>query len=205
MELKRTPYICKIEVKNMAESKNDKEEKDRQKKAKALVKELETQDPEKLKVAIKALKIYGDSKTVKPILDRWIVGVNDEAEKEIQVLLNDIKQSDSSTPVMEAVNDTKYLSIRRALLTTIWNTKVDYSEYLVDFVNIAVDGDFMDALECLTIIENLEGPFDEHQFLDAQVALSEFADLKDKTSKKAKIISEIAIIIKDLEANHVVF
>ena len=189
----------------MTAIKNNQEEKDYQKKAQSLVKELKTQDEDKLIATIKALKIYGDSSTIQPLIDRWLAGVSQQAEIEIQTLLNDIKLSDSSSPIMEIVNNTKYKPIRRAILNTIWNTKVDYSEYLADFVEIAVDGDFMDALECLTIIENLEGPFEEQQFLEAQVSLSEFAETNDKTSQKAQIMSEIALLIKDFEANHIDF
>ena len=184
---------------------SDKQEKERKKKVNSLLKELKTKDEKTLKKVVISLKQYGDSSILEPLLERWNEGVSNEVETEIQNLFNDIKSNDSSQPIMEGIRNPKYEKIKKALLNSVWNTKVDYSEYLVDFVDIAVKGDFMEALECLTIIENLEGPFEEQQFLEAQVSLSEFAELNDKSSQKAHIISEIASIIKDLEANLIDF
>ena len=57
----------------------------------------------------------------------------------------------------------------------------------------------MIALECLTILENLKGPFEEHQLLEAQLHLREYI-LSDRTmedDQKTTIISEIALFVKE--------
>jgi hypothetical protein len=53
----------------------------------------------------------------------------------------------------------------------------------------------MESVECLTILENLEGPFEEEQLMEAQVILSGLKDQKFDLQKSA-IISEIALLIK---------
>ena len=45
-------------------------------------------------------------------------------------------------------------------ILSTWNLAY-YSTHVADFVKAAVGGNFMVALECLTILENLEGPFEE--------------------------------------------
>ena len=77
-------------------------------------------------------------------------------------------------------------------------TKVDFSDYIDDFVLIATNGNFMEALDCLTIIENLEGPFMEENILECQLHLKAYLE-KDhpKDDQKAHVLSEIAIKIKE--------
>lgn len=152
--------------------------------------------------ALKGLQIHGEAKVIHPMLDVWVEGLSDKNEKEVLEFLSSLKDSYAAEPIMEAIHNNKYKTIRQPLLNTIWNTKVDFSEYLADFVQIATQGDFMDALECLTIIENLEGPFLEEDLLEAQVYLSEYAENRKSTDDtKAKLISEMAIQFKDLEQN----
>lgn len=185
--------------------KESKEEKERKKKVLELLIKLKTLKDVEVSAALKGLQLYGDSSVISPIISALKEGVSEKSEATIISFLGDLKYTDSAEPIMEAVLDKDNLEIRQKLLTTIWNSKVDFSEYLVDFITIAVEGDFMEALECLTIIENLEGPFYEQQFLESQVVLSEYAEKRDENSKKAHIMSEIAIIIKDFESKHVEF
>jgi hypothetical protein len=65
----------------------------------------------------------------------------------------------------------------------------------------------MVTLECLTIIENLDGPFEEHHFLDVEIILREFAEKQQKENstdeKKLQLIGELKHVIKDLESRNI--
>ena len=98
---------------------------------------------------------------------------------------------------MDVINDVKFYSIRQTLLTTIRNTKVDFSGYIDDFVLIATEGSFLETMDCLTIIENLEGPFMEEDILECQLHLKNFLESESpKDMQKSELLSEIAILIK---------
>lgn len=171
-------------------------------KIKELITQLRSGDDKKISKALKSLQIHGEAKVIQPILEVWKAGVSEKVEKEIVEFFSSLKDTYTVEPIISAINDANYQRLRQPLLNTIWNTKVDYSEYLPDFVRIAVEGDFMETLECLTIIENLEGPFLEEDLLEAQVTLSEYADSRKSTDdSKAQLISELAVKIKDLEQN----
>ncbi len=185
----------------MAET--SKKEKERQNKVKQLLIDIKSGKESSISAAIKSLKVHGDPSALPLLIETLHRGVSQKNEAEIIDFLNEIKYNDSVYPIMEAVNDEKFASIHTVLLSTIWNSQVDYTEYLVDFVRIAVKGDFMTALECLTIIENLEGPFEEQQFFEAQIELSEYAAVQNKDPQKEQIMSEIAVLIKDFERKHV--
>lgn len=181
---------------------NEKENK-RLQKVKELVKDLTTNDEKKFMQALKGLQVHGDSSILPTLINTWANSNNPKINESIAFFINDLKQSDSIPFIMDALGNDEYKHIKRELLNTIWNSKVDYSSHLSEFVKIAVEGEFMQALECLTIIENMEGPFKEHQFLDAQMELSKYANAKNKEEKKAHIMSDIAEIIQRLEREHV--
>jgi hypothetical protein len=69
---------------------------------------------------------------------------------------------------------------------------------LAEFVEIASEGDYLEALECLTIIENLDGPFEEADILEAQLHLKEYLESTTKTDEKSILMSEIALLIKNM-------
>ncbi len=62
------------------------------------------------------------------------------------------------------------------------------------FTRIAVDGDYMEALEALTVIENLEGPFEEHTVLESLLKLKTYLD-EDVDEEKKTLISTIQQIV----------
>jgi hypothetical protein len=123
--------------------------------------------------------------------------ISDSCKEELLVYFNNLSAADSQETMIQILMDPENLPIRQALLSTIWNSRLDYSLYLAEFVEMAVEGDYLEALECLTIIENLEGPFEESDILEAQLHLKEYIESGVKTDQKAILISEIALLIKN--------
>ena len=172
-------------------------------KIKSILKDINTGDEKKIIDGLKALKVNGDDNVITPIIDVWNKGVSPLAEQEIITFIGDIKSTSSVQSIMDILLDEEYNKIHLSLLSTIWNSKVDYSEYIVDFVSLAVQYDFLVALECLTVIENMEGPFEEHHILDAEIILREFAEKhneeKAEEEKKVQMILEISKLVKDFD------
>jgi hypothetical protein len=175
-------------------------EKKDNKKLKQIITDLQSGDAKKMTKSIKALESHGDSSVIAPLAEILLKGVNEKNEAEIVELLSSLKDTTVVVEIMDVLENEKYRPIRQKLLTTVWNTKVDFSDYVDSFVEIATKGDFMEALECLTIIENLEGPFMEESILECQLHLKNYIEKGDtKDKQKAYILSEIAIKIKDID------
>lgn len=185
----------------MSDSKS--KEKERINKMKQLLLDVKSGREDKISSALKGLKVHGDQSVLAPLIEVWNKGISEKNQEELISFLNDLKSNESVYPIIDILRDNDYRKIHTPLLSTIWNSPIDYSEYLVDFVALAVQGDFLMALECLTIIENLEGPFEEQQFFEAQIELSEYASKQNKDTKKEQIMSEIALLIKDFERQHI--
>ena len=165
-----------------------------------IIKEFKSTDPKKISKAIKSLEVHGDTSVLRVMCDRLLQGdLNEKNTKEIMEFMSSLKDSSAAVEMIDLINDDKYLSIRQPLLTTIWNMKVDFSGYIDEFVHIAVFGDFMETLECLTIIENMEGPFMEEDILESQLHLKRYLEGEGQQDKqKAQLLSEIALLIKDI-------
>lgn len=188
------PYFC--------EKFSPMTDKNAQQKLNAILVDLSSDDPKKVSKAIKSLEIHGNQSVIKPLADRLIHGVDAKNEAEIIELLSSLKDTDVIADVMDVLSDENYLPIRSQWLSIIWNTKIDFSDYIDEFVEIATKGDFMEALECLTIIENLEGPFMEENILECQLHLKNYLERSEqKDEQKAHILSEIALKIKDINAS----
>lgn len=123
--------------------------------------------------------------------------ISEKCKDYLLIYFNDLSAVDAQETMIQILMDPENLIIRQALLSTIWNSRLDYSSYLAEFVEMAVEGDYLEALECLTIIENLEGPFEESDILESQLHLKEYLETGAKNDQKAVLISEIALLVKN--------
>lgn len=175
------------------------EESKKNKKVERLIADLKSEKQQIVLNALTALHAEGDQSVLEPVLSLLLSTKDDKIKLAIINLFSDLKDSTVIEPMIQILKSESYRSIRQDLLATIWNSPLDYSYYLPEFVELAAEGSFMEALECLTIIENLEGPFEERHVLEAQLHLKDYVESNPpKDDQKAKIMSEIALLIKDL-------
>jgi hypothetical protein len=168
-------------------------------KVKQILEDIKSDDPKKVSKSIKSLETHGDSSVILPLAERLLAGMNRKNEEEVVELLSSLKDTSSVVEVMDVIGNSKFLPIRPLMLSTVWNTKVDFSDYIDEFVEIAVSGTLMEAVECATIIDNLEGPFMEENMLECELHLRRYMeDANPKDEHKAFLLSEIAIKIKDI-------
>jgi hypothetical protein len=161
--------------------------------------DLRASDDKLVAHAIKSLELHGTSEAIRPIVDRLSQPLSEKNRSDLFELLCSVKDSSSRVEIMDLLADDGYAERRTELLTAIWNMKVDFSDYVSEFVELAVTGDFLQTLECLTIIENMEGPFLEEDILESQLHLKSYLESdQPKDDQKAHLLSEIAIRIKEI-------
>jgi hypothetical protein len=75
----------------------------------------------------------------------------------IRSFLNDIKEPEAREEVVtEAKKGFKH-ETTSMLVSSCWQSGMDYSEFAADFANIFITGDYITALECFTVIEESAG------------------------------------------------
>jgi hypothetical protein len=176
--------------------------KDQKSKIKQLVADLNSGIPKQISSALKELQLHGDISILRPLVELLKTDLPPATQTEILFFLADVSTSKATVEMMAILKDESLLPQRQIVLSTIWNSKLDYSPYIAEFVEIACEGNFLEALDCLTIIENLEGPFEEHHILECQLHLKDYLESNDpKEEKKAQMLSEIGQLIRSLDRN----
>ncbi len=176
-------------------------DKQRKQKIASILADISSGDGKKASRAIKSLEQYGDASVIKPIFEVLKSDqLREKNKNELIELLCSIKDTSVIVEVMDILDDGAFESVHSVALSAIWNMKVDFSDYIDDFVLIATNGSFLEALDCLTIIENLEGPFMEENLLECQLHLKNFMESDaPKDEQKMQILQDIAICIKDID------
>lgn len=185
----------------MGELENNKKKQNQ--KIQKLIGDLNSGDASKISSALKSLQVNGDVSVLRPLVELLKTDLSHDSEVEILEFLGDLKATNTIDEIISIIKDDHFLGQRQQVLSTIWNSTLDYSGFIAEFVEIACEGNFMEALECLTILENLEGPFEEHRILECQLHLKDYIEdtITAKDPQKAQIMSEIAILIKSFDLN----
>lgn len=174
--------------------------KQQQQKLNQLYADLNSGTPSKVSAAFKALQIHGNAGTVPVVLEAWLNGMLKGQETEVHDFLIGIKDTSTIEPFMDAFRSAKFQSLQRDLVNVFWNSKLDFSAYLPDFILFAIEGDFMDCLEALTLIEQFEETIPESAILEAQILMKEyFGAPQDKTSQKYQLMEAILLRVRDIE------
>lgn len=156
--------------------------------------------PSKVTAALDSLQVHGDDSIIEPLIQSIDLQTDEKCVAEIIEFLSSLKSTKAVATVMDCLRNPTYAHQQIKILSTIWNSLLDYSEHLSEFIALAVKGDFLVTLECLTILENLDGPFEESSILEAQLLLKDYhEDVYPKDAPKDHLISEIALLLKDMD------
>jgi hypothetical protein len=159
---------------------------------------LKSQDVEEVKKACDYLEENGTLAQLEEVFEIFLATESLDIKREVFNLLASVSLKGASETWMEMLHTRENPNERRQILNICWNSKLDYNDHIASFVKMACDSDYLTALECLTIMENLEGPFDEACLLEAQLHLRDYLESEHAEEDKKKfLMSEIALILKD--------
>ena len=78
---------------------------------------------------------------------------HDEIKKSIETFMNDLKDQSASPEVIDEVKRGWKVETINMLLSSCWQSGLDYSKYSVDMARAFFKGNYITAFECLTVIE----------------------------------------------------
>lgn len=151
--------------------------------------------------SIHSLKINGTNECIIPLFNFWRKSTNEDINLEIHNFFCSLSDSSSKPEIITILTTEKNPIFREKVLNSMWNSKNDYSDYLPVLVKIAVEGNYLESLECLTIIENLMGPISEEDILESQLFLKVYFEKSAQNEQKTILIQEIASILRSMEDN----
>lgn len=106
----------------------------------------------------------------------------------VAAFFNDMKEQTGRQEIIEAINDVTLPETKAMLASSCWQSGLDYSEYATGITDIYLEGDYMTALECFTVIDNCSGMIvssdRKHIIMQLEKAIGTFDNAKQKLTKE---------------------
>lgn len=166
---------------------------------KEIIASLASKDEKIVLRAVQRIKKDGDDRVVEPMINVWISTDNRKIRDGITEVLNSLRDERAIAPLVRVLKRNDLGEFKAMLLSAFWNMPLSPTEHVNTFAEIAVDGDYMEAMECLTIVENLEPPFQEELLLEAQLTLR--TALAEGESEKDQLLKDMLGVLEGIEAN----
>jgi len=144
--------------------------------------------------ALQKIKEKGNKSYLPILFDLLISNHEDEIEKEIKKILGTIKDRETVPVFIQALEDKKYKTIQKILLTACWQNGLDFSNSLPFFVNVVINEDWEIAFEAFTVIENMEN-FPTKKIMES-ISKKINVALENTTDQKKYFLEEILVIIR---------
>ena len=103
------------------------------------------------------------SGAVKMLAEFYNDTLNSEIKKTIEKFFNDIKNNTLKKEIVETFKLQLKPSTIKMIVSSCWQSGLDYSDYQEEFAELFVISDFETALECLTVIEEISILIDADQ------------------------------------------
>jgi len=167
-----------------------------------LSKALKSKDTKNLSKTLKKIETEDDVRLLKPLIELGARNRDESIELQISKLLFDLKLTKGHSIIMEELENMGPNPFRAVLISTIWNANIQAMDHLDLIVKLAVEGNFMEAIECLTVIEETEGEIVEEQVLESLLMLKGYLQKDNDNSGKTHIIKDILAKVEEIERMH---
>jgi hypothetical protein len=146
-------------------------------------------NPDTVISAIQSLKESGNKEYLPLLFELLTKHRNNEVETEILKLLGSIKDKETVPVFVAALQDQKFTTIRKNIVTVCWQNGMDFSKFFEVFIDLIINEEWDIAFEAFTVIENLEHfpPPEEMQAIKLKIARA----LKSANDQKQYFLEEL--------------
>lgn len=113
----------------------------------------------------------------------------------ISGLFNDMKQKSAMAEVIESIGAVRKPSSRAMLVSSCWQSGLDYSEFAVPIAEQFLTGDYMVSLECFTVLDTCAGSINDGDRI--QIILRLQQQIESWETPKQKLAAELITLLKD--------
>jgi hypothetical protein len=113
--------------------------------------------------------------------------------KSIEGFMNDLKDQTASSEVMHEIRKPWEPYTIGMLISSCWQSGLDYSAYSSDLVEVFMTGDYVTAVECFTVIEEFVHGLSTEKKADLTSIIKE-SQLAVSNEKKALITELLSIL-----------
>ncbi len=157
---------------------------------KSILKALQSTDSLVVLEALDELRISGETSDIPVLIEMLHNSENKEIKAKIAGLLANLKEKDTVPLMIEAIQNQKYASELKQLVSSCWENGLDYSNYLPLFVDLLIQNDFLVAFEAYTVITNMETTIDQAK-IDTEIEKLDQAMHSTSDEKKPLMLDVI--------------
>ena len=161
----------------------------------SVIKDLKSNDEAFALKAIEKIKKGGDVSYIKDVLEALSFTTEAGIESAIAQLLFDLKDKEAVEELVNQLSNPAFTDIRVLMLSACWQTGIDLSHRLPDFITVATIGSYMECLEVLTVVENWEAIKDQEMLGNEIIRLKAFLSESDTPENDEMIFS----IVEEME------
>ena len=152
------------------------------------------------KNALESLSESGDISVMEPMAQVMFKTADRSRKHLIAEFFANIEKPEAKSELVRIIQSLENPNEQIQLLNVIWNSRMDFSEFLLEIIELAIDGGFEVAMECHTIIENMDGPFEESDVLESQLLLSSYDKHQSRSKEKDFLIADIVGFIGRIDS-----
>ena len=157
--------------------------------------ELFSSDEKVVLTALEKISEDGSREMVAPVIELLAHSNSDDVKNEVLRQMSELKIGDMEDLFIDKLQLEEFAPYQQQLVACMWSSGMNPTDDLHIFSKLAVEGDYMTALEVLTLLENMEGPFDSESLTDAYHDVSEYIEEAPEGDHKLDLVKSIYEIL----------
>ncbi|NND93994.1 MAG: hypothetical protein HKN45_03960 [Flavobacteriales bacterium] len=157
--------------------------------------DLFDKDDSKVMKSLKTITKSGTADEIPALMDVYVKAEEGPIKDELTKMLSSMKLEGGDIALVSLLREERFRDHHTFILTSIWNSGYQPIEHLDIIVNVGLQGDYMTTFEVLTIIENLEPPFDMDVIAVAALNVDDYLE-DNQPDERTPIIEQIKQLLE---------
>jgi len=163
---------------------------------KLIIKKLFSNNVKDILFTIKGLRNTGNIEIIPELIKLLNQNNDTQVKNNLTSFFNDLKFKEATNEIIKALKNDNFKKIHHILLSSCWQSGLDYSIYINVFIDIFISGTYLDAIESFTIIENFEGKISIEQIKDAILKLK--SEINNIENDKKELLVELVHVLEKM-------
>ncbi len=145
--------------------------------------------------ALTKTRAKGNEQLIDPLIELYTKTQNQKIKEEIKSIFSELKNKDILDFLLPQLSEGSN-EVKELILFSIWSSGIDMTDHIPELIEASCSGDYMVILEALTVLENLEGPFNEDDLFQANTLLQQYLYESEDSKEKELIKSMYDIVLE---------
>ena len=145
--------------------------------------------------ALTKTRAKGNEQLIDPLIELYTKTENQKIKEEIKSIFSELKNKDILDFLLPQLSEGSN-EVKELIFFSIWSSGIDMTDHIPELIEASCSGNYMVILEALTVLENLEGPFNEDDLFQANTLLQQYLYESEDSKEKELIKSMYNIVLE---------